>query len=158
MNQEEQVSHPLQNKKPVEILSAILKRMDFEVEVKCTEGKEQILLDIVGADAYLLTENKGELLDAMQYVLNRILNWPEEAKPIFIDSSGYLLRRAEALVQLAHRLKEEVLRTGKVIALNPMSPRDRKIIHMALKDHPGISTRSEGEGAYRRLFIVPISD
>jgi len=76
-------------------------------------------------------------------------------KPIVIDSDGYRQRRNDALVQLAHRLREKATRSGKIVAVNPMSAHDRRIIHLALKDVPDVSTRSEGEGAFRRLLIVP---
>ena len=63
----------------------------------------------------------------------------------------------DSLVKLASRLKDEAINSGKIIALNPMSARDRRIIHLTLKDTPGVSTRSEGEGLERRLLIVPES-
>ena len=72
-----------------------------------------------------------------------------------VDSDGYRERRIEALRELAERLGDKAARTGKIVAVNPMSAHDRRVIHMALRETPGISTRSEGEGEERRLLIVP---
>jgi spoIIIJ-associated protein len=130
--------------------------MGYQVEVEVSEDAERTLLDIGGPDAGQLIGKKGQTLDALQFVLNRMLGGELEGRrPVVVDSNGYRQRRTDALVQLAHRLREKATRTGKIVAVNPMSAHDRRIIHMALKETPGVTTRSEGEGIYRRLLIVP---
>lgn len=75
-----------------------------------------------------------------------------------IDIGGYRERRVDALKQLAERLREQVTKAGKTVAVNPMSAHDRRVIHMALRETPGVITKSEGEGESRRLLIVPTGD
>ncbi len=141
---------------PKQILLELVSRMGFEVEVEAIEDEERLLLRIRGPESGQLIGKKGQTLDALQFLVNRIASRDEDSRrPTVIDSDGYRQRRNDALVQLAHRLREKATRSGKIVAVNPMSAHDRRIIHMALKDVPGVSTRSEGEGSFRRLLIVP---
>jgi spoIIIJ-associated protein len=147
---------PEQARDPQIVLQEILQFMGFEVQVACVEESERILFNILGQEARLLIGKKGQTLDALQFLLNKIVYRDGGApKVLVVDSGGYRQRREESLVQLALRLCEKATRTGKIIAVNPMSAHDRRIIHMALKETPGVSTRSEGEGIFRRLLIVP---
>ena len=79
----------------------------------------------------------------------------EPGMRIALDLEGYRQRREESLQQLAHRLASKAKDSGRVVTLNPMSPRDRRIVHLALQADPSFSTTSEGEGHYRRLLIMP---
>jgi spoIIIJ-associated protein len=138
------------------VLGDILGLMGLHLTVEIRVAPDQISLDILGEEAAQIIGSKGQTLDALQYIVNKILRYdPELQKPIVVDSGGYRQRRSEALVELAHKLKEKALRTGKIVAVNPMSSHDRRIIHLALKEVEGVSTRSEGEGIHRRLLIVP---
>lgn len=141
-----------------QVLEDLLTRMHLRVKVAVTEDDERIELTMSGQDAGLVVGKKGETLDAMQYLTNRIVSRQGgEHKAVSLDSDGYRERREASLVELAGRLSEKAQDEGKVVALNPMSARDRRIIHITLRDTPGISTRSEGEGELRRLLIVPES-
>jgi spoIIIJ-associated protein len=142
---------------PRKVLLEVVRLMGFEVEVKEAVEDERVLLVISGPEASQLIGKKGQTLDALQFLINRMVGREDSRKPIVIDSDGYRERRNDALVQLAHRLSEKAIRSAKIVAVNPMSAHDRRVIHMALKDMPGVSTRSEGEGSYRRLLIVPES-
>jgi spoIIIJ-associated protein len=144
------------NDDPRTILHEIIRLMGFEVEVEKVETEETIGLTVSGAEAGHLIGKKGQTLDALQFVMNKIMGGDAAGrKLITVDAGGYRERRREALTELARRLGEEVARTGKAIAVNPMSAHDRRIIHLALKEKAGITTRSEGEGAERRLLVVP---
>src|SRR5579883_2671026 len=141
-----------------EKLRGILSRMAIEAEVRTREEDERMVLEVVGAEAALVIGKHGATLDALQYLLNKMSPWPAEGaerKPIVIDAEGYRGRRAESLVELAHRLAEKALKTKRPVSAAPMSPADRRVIHLALAGQPGITTRSEGEGAARRLVIIP---
>ena len=139
-----------------QVLATLLGRMGMDVEVASEEDGERIRLTVRGEDAALLIGKKGQTLDALQFLVNRMVKGDEENhKVIDIDADGYRVRRAESLVELAMRLSEKARETGQVIALNPMSARDRRTIHMTLKDVNGVTTQSEGEGEERRLLIVP---
>jgi spoIIIJ-associated protein len=137
-------------------LGGILGRMGLEASIRVVEDDERIVLDVLGDEAGLVIGKKGQTLDALQYLVNKIVNRDREGrKSIVVDSEGYRGRRADSLVELAHRLGEKAVRTRRVITVNPMSPHDRRIIHLALDKVPGVTTRSEGEGSFRRLLIIP---
>ena len=137
-------------------LAEILHRMGLDAEVAGREDEERITLDIAGAESGLVIGKKGQTLDALQFLVNKIVNRDAEGrKPILLDSEGYRSRREESLVELAHRLGEKARRTNRTVTMSPMSPHDRRIIHLTLDKVPGVTTRSEGEGAFRRLLIIP---
>jgi spoIIIJ-associated protein len=139
-----------------EALAQMLRRMGIEASIRAAEDAERITLDVVGSEAGLVIGKKGQTLDALQYLVNKMVNRDREGrKGIVVDSEGYRGRREESLVELALRLGEKAIRTRRVITVNPMSPHDRRIIHLALDKVPGVTTRSEGEGSFRRLLIIP---
>jgi spoIIIJ-associated protein len=141
------------------VLDCVLGHMGIEATVSANEEAERIVLNVTGTETGLVIGKKGQTLDALQFLMNKIVNRDREGrKPIVVDSEGYRVRRADSLVELALRLGEKAVRTHRTITVNPMSPHDRRIIHMALDKVPGVSTRSEGEGAFRRLLIVPAPD
>ena len=141
------------------VLHRILEHMGIVAEVRVREEDERIVLDVAGSETGLVIGKKGQTLDALQFLMNKIINRDREGrKPIVVDSEGYRVRRADSLVELALRLGEKAVRTHRTITVNPMSPHDRRIIHLALDKVPGVTTRSEGEGAYRRLLIIPEPD
>lgn len=140
-------------------LQRILDGLAFDTEVEAEATEEQLRLTVFGEDAELVIGKKGQTLDALQFLLGKMVSkLMGRRMPVWVDACGYRERRSDSLIQLATRLSEEVSESGQTVALNPMSPQDRRIIHMALKDTPGISTRSEGEGLNRRLFIVAESE
>jgi spoIIIJ-associated protein len=137
-------------------LARLLELMGVDVGIEANETAEQLKLSISGPDASGLIGKKGKTLDALQYLVNKIVaRNPQDSKLVVLDSDGYRERREASLVQLAERLAEKALDEGKIIRLNPMSARDRRVIHVTLRDVGGLSTRSEGDGDERRLLIVP---
>jgi spoIIIJ-associated protein len=144
-----------------EVLKKLLELMGLEAEVESTENDERILLVVKGPDTGLVIGKKGQTLDALQHLVNKIVaqTRPEgdDGKAIHLDSEGYRDRRNESLVELAHRLAEKARRTGRPVAADPMSAADRRVIHVTLAEAEGVTTRSEGEGIHRHLVVVPTS-
>jgi spoIIIJ-associated protein len=144
-----------------EVLGEILNRMGFAAEVEATENEERIALEIKGPDTSLMIGKKGATLDALQHLVAKVVlrgQEPDSHKPIQVDAEGYRARREETLISMAQRLAEKVRASGRSLEVDPMTAADRRIMHMALRDAPGVSTRSEGEGIDRRMIIEPAPD
>src|SRR5258706_2414539 len=132
------------------VLEELLAKMGLDAQVAATDDGERVTLDVSGPETGLVIGKKGATLDALQYLTNKIVSQriddENESKPINVDCEGYRSRRAEALIELAHRLADKARRTGRPVAADPMSPADRRVIHVALADATGLTTRSVGEG------------
>lgn len=116
-----------------------------------------VRLSLSGAESGMIIGRRGQTLDALEHLVNRIV-FRDEAEPgvrIALDVEGYRDRRQESLEHLARRLAAKAKETGRVVTLNPMSPRDRRTVHLALQSDPRVTTRSEGDGQFRRLVILP---
>jgi len=140
----------------IDILSGLLERMGLEGEIVNVIEGERIEIEIAGPDAGRVIGKKGQTLDALQFLVNKVVNrFPEGRRHVVLDVEGYKGRRDESLVAMAHRLAEKATRTGKVITISPMPSRERRVIHLALADVSGVTTRSDGQGTDRRVRIIP---
>ena len=138
------------------VLREILDFMSIDAEVSAFDDGERIILDAHGAESGLVIGKKGATLDALQYVVNRIVfKRPNEGPLVVVDAEGYRGRREDALVDMAQRLADKAVNSGRPVPVEPMSAHDRRIVHMALAEHEGVSTESEGEGLFRRVVIFP---
>jgi spoIIIJ-associated protein len=138
------------------VLGEIVRLMGSDATVGVARDPEGVRLVITGDRSGALIGRRGQTLDALEYVLNRIMaNDEESSGRLLVDLEGYRLRRQQGLEELVHRVAERVRRRGKPATLNPMSPRDRRIVHMALQGDPTLTTRSVGTGFYRKVVIVP---
>jgi spoIIIJ-associated protein len=116
----------------------------------------EYVVDFSGPDADLLLEKHGALLDALEHVVLKAVRLKEELfGKITFDCGDWRRLRTEELKLTAQVAAERVLETGEPFTLNPMTPRERRIIHLALRDSPAVSTRSEGKGPERRVVILP---
>jgi spoIIIJ-associated protein len=116
------------------------------------------LLDITGGELEKLIGRRGETLAALQYITRLITSREIQRQAnIVVDVGGYKSRRARMLHKLALRMAREAVQRGRVVALEPMPPHERRIIHIALRDHEEVITRSIGEGQSRKVTIVPKS-
>lgn len=139
-----------------EMVSEIVSRMGLQVDVKIREDGDEVVLDISGGDAGRVIGKKGQTLDALQFVINKIVNrFPEGRRHILLDSGDYRQRREDGLASMARREAKRAVAQSRVITLEPMSPRDRRVIHLSLAKFPGVSTRSDGQGPERRVRIIP---
>jgi spoIIIJ-associated protein len=138
------------------VLREILDHMGVDAEVSAFDDGDRIILDAHGAESGLIIGKKGATLDALQYLVNRIVfRRPSEGPLVVVDAEGYRGRREDSLVDLAQRMAEKAIKTGRPVPVEPMSPHDRRIVHMALVDHTGVTTESEGEGLFRRVVVFP---
>ena len=139
-----------------DVLQDILDCMDFEAEVEIREDGERIVLDIDGADAGRAIGKKGQTLDALQFLVNKVVNrFPDGRRHVVIDSGDYRERYDRGLISMARREAKRAVQQGKVVTLQPMSARDRRVIHLSLAKFEGVQTCSEGEGMDRRIQIIP---
>lgn len=119
---------------------------------------EEIRLEIEGKDAGRIIGKKGQTLSALQFIATRVVNRPnKQRRHVIIDAEGYRARREEALASLAFRAAKEAVDERKIITFDPMSPQDRRIVHLALAKFAGVVTKSEGEGEQRCVQIIPVS-
>jgi spoIIIJ-associated protein len=141
-----------------DVLVETLRLLDLSCEVTTRPGDDPgtMLLSVSGTDEARVIGRHGQTLDALEYLLNRIVFRDHDATGrIVVDVDGYRDRREQSLAALAHRMAQRARETGHAVALDPMAPRDRRVIHLALKDDAAVTTRSEGEGRFRHLVIVP---
>ena len=141
-----------------EVLETLIKQMKITADVSVLEadtGELPVTLNIEGEDLGVLIGRRGQALASLQYVVRLIV--AEKLKvwvPINIDIAGYKKRRYESLQNLALRLAEQVKRNRRLIMLEPMPADERRIIHLALTDHPDVTTQSMGEGDMRKVAIL----
>jgi spoIIIJ-associated protein len=138
----------------------VLERIVAGISVSATiEGRVEggtIYLNIKGDGSGLLIGRHGQTLDAIQYIVGRIVGKQlGEKRMVVVDTERYRERRQENLEQMAQRMGEKAKSTGRPVSLQPMSASDRRIVHLALKHDREIETRSEGEGGMKNIKIVP---
>lgn len=139
-----------------ELLEGILSRMGLAYPVEAIESEESVTLRISGDGSGLLIGRGGQTLDAIQYIINKAINKARlDRRIIILDTEEYRGKREEYLLALASKLAGKVKRSRKPVTISNMSARDRRIIHLALKDDPALVTKSRGEGAYRKIVIIP---
>jgi spoIIIJ-associated protein len=125
-----------------------------QVEGRVDEGT--IFLNIKGDGTGLLIGRHGQTLDAIQYIVGRIVGKQlEEKKVVVIDTERYRERRRENLERLSRQMGEKAKSTGRTVSLPPMSASDRRIVHLALKHDRDLETRSEGGGSMKSIRIIP---
>ena len=139
-----------------EILEELLNLMDLNVQVEIRSDGERIELDATGEDSGRVIGKKGATLDALQFLINKMVNrFPEGRRHVIVDSGDYRERHDDGLISLAKRQAHRAMTEGKVVTLQPMNSRDRRVIHMSLAKFDGVNTMSQGEGMRRRIQIIP---
>jgi spoIIIJ-associated protein len=146
-----------QRREAIVILKQILEQMGEQTDVREIEvDAETVELEIKGDGSGILIGRHGQTLDALEYIVNRILaRRIKDAAPISLETESYRARRRQQLHRMALSMGEKAKREHKPMRLEPMTPRDRRVVHLALKDDPMITTRSAGEGQMRSIEIVP---
>jgi spoIIIJ-associated protein len=138
------------------VLERILLHISDDARVEAWSENGRIYLDIKGDGSGLLIGRHGQTLDALQYLVGKIVGKRVAGRRIVIvDTEAYRERRRENLEGLAQRMGERAKVTGRVVKLKPMNARDRRIVHLALHGDKGLETRSQGEGEMKRIKIIP---
>lgn len=136
-------------------LENVLSAMKVDVDIETIEHEEGLLFNLSGNNLGMLIGKHGQTLDALQYLTTLAAHRSSDDRiRITIDIEKYRERRAETLNSLAKRIAVQVKRRGERIALEPMNPNERKLIHLALQDDQRISTYSEGDEPHRRVVIA----
>jgi spoIIIJ-associated protein len=141
---------------PKATLQQILDLLGFNVIVEEHHMEDGVLLDVKTEDSGRLIGRQGQTLADLQYITNRMLFQQDPSAPkIMVDVSGYRAQARDALVKKAKEAAEKVRRWGDVVELEPLSAFDRRIVHQALKDDPGIETHSvEVEGTEKKVILL----
>ncbi len=143
-----------------DFLNKVFDAMELTVKLDVTvedQDKEQTInIDIVGDDMGVLIGKRGQTLDSLQYLTSLIVNKESDDKfsRVRLDTENYRERRQQTLENLAKNIAKKVKRIKKPVALEPMNPYERRIIHSALQDDKYCTTRSEGEEPYRHVVVV----
>ena len=141
-----------------ELMERILELMGEKAKVVGRfDDEDRLSLSIDAQDPGLLIGKQGQTLEALQYLLTKMVAKRARRKVrVFIDIESYRARHQEALTQLAIKSGEKVKKTGKPVTLNPMNPHDRRIIHLALQGDKDVKTMSRGEGLYKKVVVYPM--
>lgn len=140
---------------PETILREILSRMGVDAKVEADYVDGSTHLNILTDSPALLIGKHGQTLDAIERILNCIVNKISLAKKrVFVDTEGYRERREGRLIEMANQVADKVRYTGRDVVLAPMSARDRRVIHVALREDEIVSTYSQGEGDMRRVVVT----
>ena len=137
-------------------LEELLALIPVEATIAASRGEGRINLRIQGDRSGLLIGRKGKTLDALQFLVNKIVSKALDKKiDVVIDSENYRRRREDSLTQMALKMGDKAKRIKKPVTTNPMNPHDRRLVHLALKDDEHLETRSRGEGLLKRVVIIP---
>ena len=144
--------------KASEFLLGVLERMGISADIDIKDDTDKTVLEIQTKDTEVVIGRRGVVMDALQHLVNKVVyrdRTGDRGKPLVVDAGGFRDKQVERLRSLAQRMGEKALQTKQIVELQPMSPHDRRIVHMAIAEMPGLSSRSEGEGEDRHILVVP---
>ncbi|MBI4798671.1 MAG: Jag N-terminal domain-containing protein [Desulfarculus sp.] len=139
-----------------EVLERLVAPLDGTAQVTAVSGSQGIELAVQGQDAGVLIGRRGQNLEALQYLVTRIVSH-RCGRPvrIVVDAGEYRRRRRESLEDLAQRMAHKARQTGKPVAVGPLSAQERRVVHLTLKGQAGLSTSSRGRGELKKVVITP---
>jgi spoIIIJ-associated protein len=141
-----------------DVLEHILAAIGVNAAIEIDEGDETVTATLVGRELGLVIGKHGQTIDAIQYLANAIV-WRgrgDDRKAVVVDAAGYRARREASLSALASRSAERAVSSARSVELEPMTAVERKVVHVQLKDYPGVVTRSEGTEPNRFVVIDPV--
>ncbi len=146
-------------------VSTVLQQMSMDCRARLCRPREveiegqspEIVVEVYGRDSGRIIGKRGQVLAALQFLTHRAVNRPgQDRRHVVVDAEGYRFRRETTLASMAKRLGQQAVDEGKIITFEPMNPRDRRVVHLALAKFEGVITKSEGEGDERRVQIIPV--
>lgn len=145
---------PAQDEAAVKFIEEIAKNMGLNVDVRANILEDVLYINLEGADVGSMIGKRGQTLDAVQYLASIVQNKDAQKHVrVIINAEKYREKREKTLQQLAKRLADKCIKSGKNVRLEPMNPYERKVIHSTLQNHPKVTTRSEGTEPNRRVII-----
>ena len=133
-----------------------MEKMGIDAEINIAAVEEGFFVDIDSSGSGAVIGRRGETLDALQYLTSLVVNKMDgDYKRITLDSCGYREKREETLIQLAEKISNKALKTGRPTTLEPMNPYERRIIHSAVAKVEGVNSKSVGEEPFRKVVISP---
>lgn len=143
-------------RKVIEFIETLVSKMGYEGTASISYRRDsKIGVSIDSSDSSIIIGRKGKNLDAIQLVTNVFAGNLDPDIKVVIDSENYRMRHEEQIIRSAYRVAESVRRTGRSKLLDPMNPFERRLVHTALNDFAGVETKSEGEGLYKQVRIIP---
>ena len=138
-----------------DFLKGLTDRMNVPTDIAVSDGEENLRMVLSGENMSILIGRRGETLDALQYLTSLNVNrGREDYLRVTLYTENYRAKREEALRKLAVRMANRAKKSGRRVALEPMNPNERRILHSALQNDPEVTTHSEGEEPYRRVIIT----
>ncbi len=143
-------------RKILEFLDTLIMKMGYTGKASISFRREsKIGINIESDDSSIIIGRKGKNLDAIQLITNVYAGNLDPDIKVVIDSENYRMRHEEQIIRTAYRVASDVRRTGRSKLLDPMNPFERRLVHTALNDFDGVETKSEGEGLYKQVRILP---
>jgi spoIIIJ-associated protein len=145
----------------LDFVAKVVEEMEMDCRVRLRRSKaddpDEVNIEILGRDAGRIIGKKGAVLQALQFLTHRVINRPGlDRRHVLVDAEGYRSRRDNSLATMARRLGKQAVDQGRIITFEPMNPRDRRVVHLALAKFEGVITKSDGEGDDRRVQIIPV--
>jgi spoIIIJ-associated protein len=156
-SESEQIEAPEELLEEIQTLvSSVVDAMVFEARVEVYDAGGFIAADVAPDNTALFIGQKGETIDALQYLVN-VAAFREQPffKRVVLDAEGYRQRRVEAIQGMAHRTARRAVRERRTVEMPPMNSSERRVVHLFLSDNPGVTTESEGSGDNRRVKVSP---
>lgn len=143
--------------KVIEFVDTLIQKMGYEGKTTISFRRESKLgLNIESVDSSIIIGRKGKNLDAIQLIANVYAGNIDPDIKVVIDSENYRMRHEEQIIRNAYKTAEQVRRSGRSKLLDPMNPFERRLVHTALNEFDGVDTKSEGDGLYKQVRIIPV--
>ncbi len=141
------------------LVADFLKGLQLDLDFKVWNEDDRLRVNLFGPDRDYLVDSEGEVLSAIQFLLSRMTRRRfQDSVRIHVDSEGFRIRREEEIVQMARGVADRVRRDREGERLPLLNPYERRLVHIAIRDIPGVSTRSLGEGFLKRISIHPVRE